>query len=110
MDLSKEFLSEGFLNFSLIVVNILIPAGVVVEQLVQNNKEAKEEAEVTPNPLGADGAEDSSQARHPTTVPRYLSYSAQHFSRFCHLSDQEACEGAGRYGSKHKPQRAGDVQ
>ena len=58
MDLSKEFLSEGFLNFSLIVVNILIPAGVVVEQLVQNNKKAKEEAEVTPNPLGADGAED----------------------------------------------------
>ena len=58
MDLSKEFLSESFLNFSLIVVNILIPAGVVVEQLVQNNKKAKEEAEVTPNPLGAGGAED----------------------------------------------------
>ena len=59
MDLSKEFLSESFLNFSLIVVNILIPAGVVVEQLYQNNKKAKEEAEVTPNPLGPDdGAED----------------------------------------------------
>ena len=58
MDLSKEFLSEGFLNFSLIVVNILIPAGVVVEQLYQNNKKAEEEAEVTPNPLGADGGED----------------------------------------------------
>ena len=58
MDLSKEFLSESFLNLSLIVVNILIPAGVVVEQLVQNNKKAKEEAEVTANPLGADGAED----------------------------------------------------
>ena len=58
MDLSKEFLSESFLNFSLIVVNILIPAGVVVEQLVQNNKKAKEEAEVTPNPLGAGGGED----------------------------------------------------
>ena len=58
MDLSKEFLSESFLNFSLIVVNILIPAGVVIEQLVQNNKKAEEEAEVTPNPLGADGAED----------------------------------------------------
>ena len=58
MDLSKEFLSESVLNFSLIVVNILIPAGVVVEQLVQNNKKAKEEAEVTPNPLGADGGED----------------------------------------------------
>jgi len=40
------------------VVNILIPAGVVVEQLCQNNKKAKEEGEVTPNPLGADGAED----------------------------------------------------
>ena len=58
MDLSKEVLSESFLNFSLIVVNILIPAGVVVEQLVQNNKKAKEEAEVTPNPLGPDGGED----------------------------------------------------
>ena len=58
MDLSKEFLSESFLNFSLIVVNILIPASVVVEQLVQNNKKAEEEAEVTPNPLGADGGED----------------------------------------------------
>ena len=58
MDLSKEFLSESFLNFSLIVVNILIPAGVVVEQLVQNNKKAKEEAEVTPNPLGAGGGEN----------------------------------------------------
>ena len=58
MDLSKEFLSESFLNFSLIVVNILIPAGVVVEQLVQNNKKAKEEAEVTPNPLSPDGEED----------------------------------------------------
>ena len=58
MDLSKEFLSESFLNFSLIVVNILIPAGVVVEQLYQNNKKSEEEAEVTPNPLGADGAED----------------------------------------------------
>jgi len=58
VDLSKEFLSESFLNFSLIVVNILIPASVVVEQLYQNNKNAKEEAEVTPNPLGADGAED----------------------------------------------------
>ena len=58
MDLSKEFLSESFLNFSLIVVNILIPAGVVVEQLYQNNKKAKEKAEVTPNPLGADGAKD----------------------------------------------------
>ena len=55
--LSKEFLSESFLNFSLIVVNILIPAGVVVEQLVQNNKKAEEEAEVTPNPLTADGGE-----------------------------------------------------
>ena len=58
MDLSKEFLSESFLNFSLIVVNILIPAGVVVEQLCQNNKKAKEEGEVTPNPLGADDGED----------------------------------------------------
>ena len=58
MDLSKEFLSESFLNLSLIVVNILIPAGVVVEQLYQNNKKAKEEAEVTPNPLGVDGGED----------------------------------------------------
>ena len=58
MDLSKEFLSESFLNFSLIVVNILIPAGVVVEQLYQNNKKAEEEAEVTPNPLGPDGGED----------------------------------------------------
>ena len=55
MDLSKEFLSESFLNFSLIVVNIFIPAGVVVEQLYQNNKKAKEEAEVTVNPLRADG-------------------------------------------------------
>ena len=54
MDLSKEFLSESFLNLSLIVVNILIPAGVVVEQLVQNNKKAKEEGEYTANPLGAD--------------------------------------------------------
>jgi len=58
VDLSKEFLSESFLNFSLIVVNILIPAGVVVEQLYQNNKKAEEEGEVTANPLGADGAED----------------------------------------------------
>ena len=58
MDLSKEFLSESFLNFSLIVVNILIPAGVVVEQLYQNNKKAEEEGEVTPNPLGPDGGED----------------------------------------------------
>ena len=57
MDLSKEFLSESFLNFSLIVVNILIPAGVVVEQLYQNNKKAEEEAEVTANPLGPDVAE-----------------------------------------------------
>eukprot|EP01045_Picozoa_sp_COSAG04_P002369 COSAG04_NODE_86_length_27446_cov_79.885046_8_plen_59_part_00 len=57
MDLSKEFLSESFLNFSLIVVNILIPAGVVVEQLYQNNKKSEEEAEVTPNPLGPDVAE-----------------------------------------------------
>ncbi len=54
MDLSKEFLSESLLNFSLIVVNILIPAGVVVEQLYQNNKKAKEEGEVTANPLGAE--------------------------------------------------------
>ena len=58
MDLSKEFLSESFLNFSLIVVNILIPASVVVEQLYQNSKKAEEEAEVTPNPLGADDGED----------------------------------------------------
>ena len=58
MDLSKEFLSESFLNFSLIVVNILIPAGVVVEQLYQNNKKAEEEGEYTANPLSADGAED----------------------------------------------------
>jgi len=40
------------------VVNILIPASVVVEQLYQNNKKAEEEAEVTANPLGADGGED----------------------------------------------------
>ena len=58
MDLSKEFLSESFLNFSLIVVNILIPASVVIEQLYQNNKKAKEEAEVTANPLGPDCGED----------------------------------------------------
>ena len=58
MDLSKEFLSESFLNFSLIVINILIPAGVVVEQLYQNNKKAEEEGEVTANPLRADGGED----------------------------------------------------
>ena len=58
VDMSKEFMSESFLNLSLIVVNILIPAGVVVEQLYQNNKKAEEEAEVTPNPLGADGGED----------------------------------------------------
>ena len=58
MDLSKEFLSEANLNSILILVNILMPAGVVIEQLYQNNKKAKEEAEVTPNPLGADGAED----------------------------------------------------
>ena len=61
MDLSKEFLSESFLNFSLIVVNILIPAGVVVEQLYQNNKNKEKPAtkeEFTANPLGADGAED----------------------------------------------------
>ena len=58
VDMSKEFMSENFLNLSLIVANILIPAGVVVEQLVQNNKKAKEEAEVTPNPLRADGGED----------------------------------------------------
>ena len=49
--MSKDFLSQGFLNFSLIVVNILIPASVVIEQLCQNNKKAEEEAEVTANPL-----------------------------------------------------------
>ena len=54
MDLSNEFLSESFLNFSLIVVNILIPASVVIEQLCQNNKKAEEEAEDTANPLGPD--------------------------------------------------------
>ena len=58
MDLSKEFLSEANLNSILILVNILMPAGVVIEQLYQNNKKAKEEAEVTANPLGPDGAED----------------------------------------------------
>ena len=58
VDMSKEFMSESFLNFSLIVVNILIPAGVAVEQLYQNNKKAEEEGEYTANPLGADGAED----------------------------------------------------
>ena len=61
MDLSKEFLSESFLNFSLIVVNILIPAGVVVEQLYQNNKNKEKPATkegFTPNPLVADGGED----------------------------------------------------
>ena len=31
LDLSKEFLSQSFLNVSLILVNILIPASVVVE-------------------------------------------------------------------------------
>ena len=64
MDLSKEFLSESFLNLSLIVVNILIPASVVVEQLCQNKKKGKsaspaakaEEGTETANPLGiADG-------------------------------------------------------
>ena len=57
MDLSKEFLSEANLNSILILVNILMPAGVVVEQLYQNNKKSEEEAEVTPNPLGPDVAE-----------------------------------------------------
>ena len=41
LDLSKEFLSQSFLNFSLILVNILIPASVVVEQLCQNKKKGK---------------------------------------------------------------------
>ncbi len=57
VDMSKEFMSEEFLNLSLILVNILIPAGVVVEQLYQNSKKAQEEAEVTPNPLGPGGKE-----------------------------------------------------
>ena len=61
--MSKEFLSEGFLNFSLILVNILVPLGVVVEQIYRNNAKkgdapaAKaEEGSETVNPLGiADG-------------------------------------------------------
>ena len=65
LDLSKEFLSQSFLNFSLILVNILIPASVVVEQLYQNKKKGKsaspatkaeEEGVDTANPLRADGA------------------------------------------------------
>ena len=59
VDLSKEFLSEGFLNFSLILVNILVPLGVVVEQIYRNNVKkgdapaAKaEEGSETVNPLG----------------------------------------------------------
>ena len=61
VDLSNEVLSESFLNFSLIVVNILIPAGVVGEQLYQNKKKNKGQLateEETTNPLGPDGAED----------------------------------------------------
>ena len=65
LDLSKEFLSQSFLNFSLILVNILIPASVVVEQLYQNKNEGKsaspatkaeEEGVDTDNPLRVDGA------------------------------------------------------
>ena len=60
VDLSKEFLSEGFLNFSLILVNILVPAGVVVEQIYRNNAKKEgdapatkaEEGTETANPLG----------------------------------------------------------
>ena len=63
VDLSKELMSEGFLNFSLILVNILVPLGVVVEQIYRNNAKkgdapaAKaEEGSETVNPLGiADG-------------------------------------------------------
>ena len=67
LDLSKEFLSQSFLNFSLILVNILIPASVVVEQLYQNKKKGKsaspatkaeEEGVVTATPLRADGEEN----------------------------------------------------
>ena len=38
VDLSKEFLSEGFLNFLLIFVNLVVPATVVVVQLSRNSK------------------------------------------------------------------------
>eukprot|EP01045_Picozoa_sp_COSAG04_P030712 COSAG04_NODE_5429_length_1623_cov_1.477690_1_plen_131_part_00 len=63
VDLSKEFLSEGFLNFSLILVNILVPLGVVVEQIYRNNAKKgdapttkTEEGTEIVNPLGiADG-------------------------------------------------------
>ena len=62
MDLSKEFLSEGFLNFSLILVNILVPLGVVVEQIYRNNAKKgdapatkAEDGTETANPLGVDG-------------------------------------------------------
>ena len=62
VDLSKEFLSEGFLNFSLILVNILVPAGVVVEQIYRNNAKKEGDATATKtaegtetvNPLGVD--------------------------------------------------------
>ena len=60
-DLSKEFLSEGFLNFSLILVNILVPLGVVVEQIYRNNAKKgdapatkTEEGTEIVNPLGVD--------------------------------------------------------
>ena len=68
MDLSKEFLSESFLNFSLIVVNILIPAGVVVEQLYQNKKKNKGQPaieEETANPLGPDSAFEREAGLNP---------------------------------------------
>ena len=67
VDLSKELLSEDLLNFCLVVVNILIPACVVSEQIYQNKKKsgptspttkAEEESGVTVNPLGANGAAD----------------------------------------------------
>jgi hypothetical protein len=41
----KEFLSESFLNFCLIVVNIAIPlVAVVAEQIYRSRKEATDEA------------------------------------------------------------------
>ena len=58
----KELMSEGFLNFCLILVNILIPAGTAAEQIYRNTVETDdvpaskvEEGTETVNPLGVGG-------------------------------------------------------
>ena len=68
VDMSKEFLSEFSLNFSLILVNIVLPCLVVVEQLYRNrsrahgdlNVEQKKLGSEFNNPLGEDTVEETS--------------------------------------------------